>query len=202
MTVRRCIGAVIAGGRGTRMGGRPKGLERVGNIRMIDRVAAALGEAADEVIVVANDPNATGWLAGARVIRDEYANGGALAGIHAALSHANGDVLVLPWDAPFVPGRVMMALRGSGEQTGADAAVASSSGPWGFEPLCAWYASSCRTVIEQRLDSGDLRAGAWIEDVRTIHVDVTDWGDPALLFFNVNTDDDLREANALARRAR
>ena len=94
------------------------------------------------------------------------------------------------------------SLRRSGELAGADAAVASSPGPWGFEPLCAWYASACRAVIEQRLAAGDLRAGAWLDDVHTIRVDVSDWGDPAMLFFNVNTDDDLREADALARRTR
>jgi molybdopterin-guanine dinucleotide biosynthesis protein A len=46
MTARRCTGAVIAGGRGTRMGGRAKGLERVGSARMVDRVASALRDAA------------------------------------------------------------------------------------------------------------------------------------------------------------
>jgi molybdopterin-guanine dinucleotide biosynthesis protein A len=209
MTARRCTGAVIAGGRGTRMGGRAKGLERVGSERMIDRVAAALREAADDLILVANDPGASNWLVDTldtRVVRDEYEDAGALAGIHAALgdaiAHAHADILVLPWDAPFVPGALLKLLRQSGERAGADAAVASSPGPWGFEPLCAWYAPACRAAIETRLDAGDLRAGAWLDDVHAIRVDVSDFGDPALLFFNVNTDDDLREADALVRRTR
>jgi molybdopterin-guanine dinucleotide biosynthesis protein A len=206
MTARRCTGAVIAGGRGTRMGGRAKGLERVGNVRMIDRVATALREAADDVILVANDIGASSWLGDTRVVRDEFTDAGALAGVHAALAyalaHADGDVLVLPWDAPFVPGSLLQLLRRSGELAGADAAVASSSGPWGFEPLCAWYAPVCRAAIEQRLDAGDCRAGAWLDEVNAIRVDVSDFGDPAVLFFNVNTDDDLREADALVRRTR
>jgi molybdopterin-guanine dinucleotide biosynthesis protein A len=184
------------------MGTRAKGLERVGDERMIDRVAAALVEAADDLMLVANDNAAASWLGDTRIVRDQYADAGALAGVHAALAHADGDVLVLPWDAPFVPGSLLRVLRQSGELAGADAAVASSNGPWGFEPLCAWYAPACRAVIEQRLDAGDLRAGAWLEDVHTMRVDVSDWGDPAVLFFNVNTEDDLREADALVRRMR
>jgi molybdopterin-guanine dinucleotide biosynthesis protein A len=206
MTARRCTGAVIAGGRGTRMGGRAKGLERVGSARMVDRVASALRDAADDLILVANDPGASSWLVDTRIVPDEYADAGALGGIHAALvdaiAHAESDILVLPWDAPFVPGALLRLLRWSGELAGADAAVASSPGPWGFEPLCAWYAPACRAPIEERLDAGDLRAGAWLDDVHAIRVDVSDFGDPSLLFFNVNTDDDLREADALVRRSR
>jgi molybdopterin-guanine dinucleotide biosynthesis protein A len=206
MTARRCIGAVIAGGRGTRMGGRAKGLERVGSVRMIDRVASALRGAADDLILVANNPSASTWLADTRVVRDSYADVGALGGIHAALvdaiAHTDADLLVLPWDAPFVPAALLILLRRSGELADADAAVASSPGRWGFEPLCAWYTPTCRTAIEQRLDAGDLRAGAWLDDVNAIRVDVSEFGDPARLFFNVNTDDDLREADALVRRTR
>lgn len=202
MTARRCTGAVIAGGRGTRMGGRAKGLERVGPDRMIDRVATALREAADDLVLVANDTGASHWLGDTRVVADIYEDAGALGGIHAALSAVDSDILVLPWDTPFVPGALLKLLRRSGELAGADAAVASSPGPWGFEPLCAWYTPACRTAIEQRLDGGDLRAGAWLNDVHAIRVDVSDFGDPSLLFFNVNSEDDLREADALVRRMR
>jgi len=55
----RCTGAIIAGGRAARFGGALKGLELVGGTRIIDRVAAALRESCDELIVVANDPAAT-----------------------------------------------------------------------------------------------------------------------------------------------
>ena len=78
MTARRCTGAVIAGGRGTRMGGRAKGLERVGPDRMIDRVATALREAADDLVLVANDTGASRWLGDTRVVADIYEDAGAL----------------------------------------------------------------------------------------------------------------------------
>lgn len=189
-----CTGAIIAGGRSTRMGGVRKGLERIQCERMIDRVADALRLACDELIVVSNDESAAEWIPGATVVRDVRPGAGALSGVHAALSHADGAVLVLAWDSPFVPGALLRALRETGERTGADAVVTSSDSPDGFEPLCAWYAPGCRAAIDRRLDAGEFRAAGWQGDVRTHRLDPSPWGDPGVMLFNVNSPDDLLRA--------
>jgi molybdopterin-guanine dinucleotide biosynthesis protein A len=191
-----CTGAIIAGGRATRFGGMAKGLERVGGVRIIDRVAAALGESCDEVIIVANEPAARGWIPGTRVVADVRPGAGALGGVHAALADAREAVLVLAWDSPFVPGGLMRALRDAGETAGADAAVPLSNSPLGFEPLCAWYRAACRATVERHLDSGDLRAGGWQDEVAAVRLDASPWGDPDEIFFNVNTAADLAMADS------
>jgi molybdopterin-guanine dinucleotide biosynthesis protein A len=196
-----CTGAIIAGGRATRFGGVAKGLEKVGGVRIVDRVAAALRESCDELIVVANDPSAPDWLPGTRVVRDIRADRGALGGVHAALSSARDAALVLAWDSPFVPAGLMRALRDAGETAGADAAVPASGSPWGFEPLCAWYRTSCLAAVERHLDSNDLHAGSWLREVNSVQLNSSPWGDADEIFFNVNSADDLAMANALARRA-
>jgi molybdopterin-guanine dinucleotide biosynthesis protein A len=201
MTARaHCTGAIIAGGRATRFGGVAKGLERVGGTRIIDRVAAALAEACDDLVIVANDAAAASWIPGTRVVTDVRPDAGALGGVHAALAHAAHAVLVLSWDSPFVPGGLLCALRAAGDAGGADAAMAASHSPWGFEPLCAWYGAACRAAIERHLDAGDLRAGGWQHDVRTVRVDSSPWGDPDEIFFNVNSAADLAMANARPAR--
>jgi molybdopterin-guanine dinucleotide biosynthesis protein A len=201
----RCTGAIIAGGRATRFGGVAKGLERVGGVRIVDRVAAALGEACDDLVIVANDDAAVGWIPGIRVVPDLRGGAGALGGVHAALAYARETardaIAVLAWDSPFVPGALMRALRDSGENAGVDAAVPTSGSPWGFEPLCAWYRVSCAPVVERHLDAGDLHAGSWLRDVKAIQVESSPWGDPDEIFFNVNSADDLAMANSLAQRA-
>ena len=194
-----CTGAILAGGRSTRMGGVSKGLERVQGERMIDRVAVALRVACDELIVVSNDELAAEWIPGVPVVRDERPGAGALSGVHAALKHATlrhaeGAAIVLAWDSPFVPGTLLRALRETGERTGADAVVTESDSPDGFEPLCAWYAPSCRAAVERRLDAGEFRAAGWQSDVVTRRLDPSPWGDPRVMLFNVNTPDDLRRA--------
>lgn len=196
---RRCVGAILAGGQASRMGGAPKGLALVGGTRMIDRAAAALRDAADDLMLVANDPSAGEWLPGTRVVRDARPGLGALSGIHAALAAADGDVLVLPWDVPFVPAALLRALRDAGELDNADACAPASGSPWGFEPLCAWFARDALPAVDALLDAGDGRAGALATRARFVTMDATHWGSPDEIFFNVNTPADLAYADARAQ---
>lgn len=164
---------------------------------MIDRAVRALREAADDVILAASDPQAATWLPGVTVVRDTRTGVGALGGVHAALTAAASAVLTLPWDAPFVPGALLRALREAGELEGADAAVPVSDSPWGFEPLCAWYAPTALAAVERLIESGDHRAGSLERHVSVLRVDVRAFGDPNTLFFNVNTPADLAHAEEL-----
>ena len=200
MTASRCTGAILAGGASSRMGGTPKGLMEIGGARMIDRAAAALRGAADTMMVVANDPAASGWLRGVPAVPDQRPGLGALSGIHAALRASGTDVLVLAWDVPFVPAALLRALRDTGELEGAGVAAPASRSPWGFEPLCAWFSQSALGAVEALLDAGDGRVGALGQTLRLQTVDISSWGDPDDIFFNVNTPSDLERAAVIAAR--
>jgi molybdopterin-guanine dinucleotide biosynthesis protein A len=164
---------------------------------VIDRVAAALAAATDELLLVANDPAAHGWMMGVRVERDVRTGCGGLGGIHAALSHARTDIVVAAWDMPFVPSRLVHALRAFGRF--ADVVVPESDSKRGVEPLCAYYSLRCLKFIERRLDANDRRVTSFFPDVNVARIaarEVATLGDPARMFMNVNTPDDL----ALAER--
>ena len=196
-------GVVLAGGAASRYGGRPKGLERVGGRRIIDRVAEALARATDALLLIANDPAASGWLPGVRVAGDVRAGLGSLGGIHSALVQAGGGpVLVVAWDMPFVPVPLLWALRRLGASAGVDAAVPESGGSRrGVEPLCAFYGPACRAAIERRLDEGDHRVISFYEDVRVARLgadEVARFGDPAVMFMNVNSPEELALAEGHA----
>ncbi len=200
----RCTGVILAGGQATRYGGAPKGLERVGGRRIVDRVADALVEAADSLLLVANDPAAAEWLADVPCVRDVRPGLGGIGGIHAALVHAQSPVLVVAWDMPFVPASLLGELRAVGERRNADAVVPESGSRRGLEPLCAWYSPRCISAIEQRLDAGDRRVIGFYEDVELVRLSseaVARHGDPSLLFLNVNAPDDLDFAERHAAAA-
>jgi molybdopterin-guanine dinucleotide biosynthesis protein A len=191
----RCVGVILAGGAATRFGGAPKGLQLVDGRRIIDRVAEALRGATDDLLLVANQPEAPQWLAGVRVAQDLRRGEGALGGIHAALAHAHGcPVLIVAWDMPYASEGLLRALRAAGER-GYEAVVPESeTSGRGVEPLCAWYAPACLPAIERRLDAGDRRVVGFFDDVRVHRLplaEVSQWGDPARMFFNVNRPDDL-----------
>ena len=70
----------------------------------------------------------------------------------------------------------------------------------GVEPLCAFYAPSCLPAIEQSLADGDRRVIGFHERVRVARLpadEVSAFGDPGLLFMNVNTQDDLARAEQI-----
>lgn len=192
-------GAILAGGRASRFGGRPKGLEPVGGTRIVDRVAAAVELAIGQApLLVANDPQAQTWLPGVTVISDVVPDCGSLGGIYTALVAGDGPVLVVAWDMPFVTAEFLAALIGGAE--GWDAVVPQSEGPRGVEPLCAVYGPACREPIRRMLEEEDYRAIGFHDQVRvkTLPRDVVEqFGPPETLFFNVNAPEDLVQAEDL-----
>lgn len=191
-----CVGAILAGGRSSRFGS-PKGLATVGDARIVDRVAAALREASDALLLVANDAEAAGWLPGVPCTADRIAGAGALGGIHAALDEARAPVLVLAWDMPWPSASLLRELRATGERVGPGCLGVVPTGASGPEPLCAWYAPAMRTEIEAMLARGERRARAVadIPGVIALPLDaVARHGDPTRLFANVNTPADLADA--------
>lgn len=192
-----CTGVILAGGRASRYGGRPKGLERVGGERIIDRVAARLREVVDDLLLIANTPDADAWLPGVRRRSDVILDAGSLGGIHAALSHAGTSVLLVAWDMPFVPTALLRRLLTLGES--ADAAVPESESKRGLEPLCAYYSQACLAPIERRLGQDERRVVAFFDDVKVARLpfdEVQRFGNPASMFMNVNSPEELALANS------
>ena len=195
-------GAILAGGEAIRYGGRPKGLELVGGVRILDRLVevftGALGSAP---VLIANAPDAAQWRPGLRVVPDVRPGFGVLGGIYTAVVSAPAPVVLAAWDMPFVTVELIRAL--AGELTTHDACLPESDGHRGVEPLCAAYGPACRGPIEASLARGDLRAIAFHQGINAGILPlarVAALGEPARLFFNLNTPEDLAEANALWQR--
>jgi molybdopterin-guanine dinucleotide biosynthesis protein A len=164
----------------------------VAGVRIIDRVAVSLRHVTDDLLLVANAPDAADWLPGVCTGADIVPNAGGLGGIHAALHHAQSAVLVVAWDMPFVPAGLLSRLRALGDN--ADVAVPESGSRRGVEPLCAFYGPGCLPAIERALERGDLRVVGFHDEVRVARLPaatVSEFGDPAQLFLNINTPDDL-----------
>ncbi|HYL29412.1 MAG TPA: NTP transferase domain-containing protein [Gemmatimonadales bacterium] len=195
----RVAGAVLAGGGATRFEGRPKGLARVAGARILDRLVDVFGEALGAApLLIANAPDAPTWRPDLRVVADVRPGMGSLGGIYTAVVEAPAPVVCVAWDMPFVtPGLVRALADGLAEW---DAFLPESDGRRGVEPLCAAYGPACAAAIAASLEAGDLRAIGFHHAVRVGRLPleaVRRLGDPARLFFNINTADDLARADAL-----
>ena len=174
----------------------------MGGERILDRLVRTLTEALGAPpLLVANAPDAAGWRSGLLVVPDVRPGLGSLGGIYTAVTEAPAPVVAVAWDMPFVSVPLVRAL-GEGLAT-SDAMLPESGGRRGVEPLCAAYGPACRDAIAATLDAGDLRAIGFHPRIRVGILPLSDirgFGDPELLFFNVNTADDLARADELWRR--
>lgn len=195
-------GAILAGGSASRFSGRPKGLEQVGGDRIIDRVARSLQAATGQPpILVANAADAGKWRPDLTVVGDAIRDCGSLGGIYTSLIVAEGPVLVVAWDMPFVSVELLEELirRSDGYDVFLPARAGSRTG---VEPLCGVYAPGCQAAIRERLADEDLRATGFLDFVKvgTLTPEETaQFGNPDTLFFNVNTPADLTKAQELWR---
>lgn len=199
----RVRGAILAGGGATRFGGKPKGLELVGGERILDRlVRVAENALGAPPLLVANAPDAGSWRPDLRTVPDLRSGLGALGGIYTAVMEAPAPVVCVAWDMPFVSAELIAQLAQALKD--ADAVLPQSGGRRGVEPLCAAYGPACADAISASLDEGDLRAIGFHHRIRVGILSlerIRALGDPELLFFNVNTADDLAKADQLWHRA-
>lgn len=187
------LGAVLAGGASSRFGA-PKALARVGGRRLVDRVLAAVQGAAGRAVLIANDPRITAAVASRP---DEQAGAGPVGGIVTALRWAREEglpgALCVACDMPFVsPGLLRMIVSAAAESPGM-IVVPESGGRRGFEPLCAYYPVEALDVAEDARAPHQL-----IARFPTRRITVHEAGDPGILFFNVNTPEDLERAERIA----
>lgn len=195
------IGAIIAGGLNTRYGAL-KAFETVGTQRIIDRVIHTLRSVTPELILIANDANAYAE-ADLPMRPDAIAGIGALGGLHSALQWAEelgaSGILAVACDMPFLNADLLRMLIERAAVSGADVVSPESGGRRGIEPLCAYYSVRCLPAIEQAITRGDQRMIGFHDQVVIERIpleEVIQFGDPTVLFMNVNT----REERALAEQ--
>ena len=169
--------AILAGGRGRRMGGAKKALIEIDGRRIVDRQLDVLAPLFDEVLLVVADP--AGWeVPRARVVVDRAPLEGPLAGLEAALEEA-GDLFVVACDLPFLDGELIARICAVDSQ----AVVLRVNGR--PQPLHARYAASVLPFVDARLQRGARRMLELLDDLQVA------WIDSATPLLNVNTPDDL-----------
>ena len=138
------LGALLAGGRGARLGGAKATVEACGR-PLLAWSLDALREAVDDVVVIAK-PGTPLPPCDVPVHRDEPEDFHPRHGIVSALRRASGrPVVVVPCDMPLVPPALLSVLLDVVED-GAPAAMPRTEGR--VHPLCAAYAPSILAELE------------------------------------------------------
>jgi molybdenum cofactor guanylyltransferase len=195
----RIAAVIIAGGRSSRMG-REKAFEQVGHHSILERTMLRLRSQAETLVINANGYAGRFGEAGLAVIPDRRDDlGTPLAGLHTALSLADMEgfdaVLTVPSDCPFLPDNLAARLV----QAKALAAIAASGGQAHF--VTGLWRPVLLQQLQKALDRPNLpRLQDWAREVEAA---IVEWAvQPYDPFFNVNTVEELAEANRIAAEFR
>ena len=198
MTAAVDAAAIIAGGRGRRLGGLDKSELVIGGRRIIDRQLAALGQVAPRVLVVADDHHRF-RASGLQVCGDLLPGAGPLGGLHTALTRSPGPrTLVVAGDLPFLSAAFLRHLAVRAPH--ADAVMPRNAD--GLQPLCAVYDRRCADAVRTRIARGQRRLLDLAGALRVAEVgpeEVAAFDPDGMLLFNVNTPAD--HARAVSRAA-
>jgi molybdopterin-guanine dinucleotide biosynthesis protein A len=194
------FGAILAGGLARRMGGGDKPLRLLAGRPLLAEVIDRLRPQARALVLNANRDAERFAAYGLPVVADGLAGyPGPLAGVLAALDWAAAQgaaawVVTVPGDAPFIPPDLVARLHSARAEAGATLAIAASGGR--THPVIGLWPVSLRADVHRALTVEGVRKMGLFTGRYPLAV--AEWAimelDP---FFNINTAEDLAEAQRL-----
>ncbi|HEX7682095.1 MAG TPA: molybdenum cofactor guanylyltransferase MobA [Trinickia sp.] len=194
----RITGLILAGGRGTRMGGLDKGLQPLAGEPLARHVARRLAPQVGALLISANrhlqQYRQLGAAFGARIVEDaSHDFPGPLAGLLAGLRATSSELtLCTPCDTPNLPLDTASRLAAALDAAKADVAVAATVNPDGqlsLHPVVALVRASLADDLAAYLDAGERKVRTWY--ARHKHVEVPFEDERA--FYNANSLQELAD---------
>jgi molybdenum cofactor guanylyltransferase len=200
----RVAAAIIAGGRGTRLGTVDKTALTIAGRSILDRQREALQGRFSRLLLVLGDTTPAALPSDLVVLRDRAPSGsGPLAGLDAVMASLAAEeeaVVCLAADMPFLSTPALELLRDTAPE--AQAVVPLIHGQ--PEPLFARYARSCAPAISAALQSGRLKTSGFLASVLVHWLPEAQLRavDPDLASLeNINTPEDLARAEHRAAKS-
>ncbi|AJE45448.1 molybdenum cofactor guanylyltransferase MobA [Celeribacter indicus] len=194
-------GVVLAGGQGRRLGGIDKSLVTLGGVPLVARVLARLAPQCARLAISANGDPARYAAFGCPVLPD--ADGelqGPLAGVLAGLDWARREgfaaLVTAATDTPFLPEDLVARLCAGASRSGlAVAAEEEAGGVLRWHPTFALWPVALRGDLRAALRQDERRMRRFAEGQGAVPVVFA--SGPVPPFFNINTPEDLAEAERL-----
>jgi len=194
------LGLILAGGRARRLGGADKASLSLGGESLLAHAVARLAPQCAGLVVNANGDPARFAAFALPVVADDPADfSGPLAGVLAGLDYARRQrpdvdhIVSLAVDTPFAPTDLVARLVEAKRASGARLSVAASAGQR-HHVVALWPVALSDDLRAAVVGEGLRRAEAFLDRYT---VAVAEWSaKPFDPFFNINTAEDLVEAEA------
>lgn len=198
-------GVILAGGRSSRMGGGDKCLRLIGGIPMLERIITRMRPQVQDLALNANgDPGRFAGY-GLPVIGDTIAgHAGPLAGVLAGLEWAAAQfghthIVTVSSDAPLVPLDLVQRLVEAND--GSESRMVLAATINGLQPVIGLWPVTLAPALEQYLSAANAKVMDFVadHDLKSVEFPLIEReGLNADPFFNVNTPEDLAQAERLA----
>ncbi len=171
---------------------------------LVQRVVKRLQPLGQEIAIIARDPTAYAFL-NLPVYTDVQPGRGALGGVLTALSVADTPfVAMIACDMPFVNPELLLYQWNLIQESSFDVVIPVHKEK--LQPFHALYrADTCLPAVLDAMEKGEQKVVSWLDSVLTYRIPTTeiDGFAPAhLSFLNLNTPDDFRFAEEIARNYR
>ncbi|WP_440480561.1 molybdenum cofactor guanylyltransferase MobA [Ramlibacter tataouinensis] len=191
-------GIVLAGGRGSRMGGADKGLQNFNGMPLALHALLRLQPQVGDTLVNANRNLAAYESFGVPVWPDALADyPGPLAGFLTGLEQCSTPWLVtVPCDTPLFPPDLVRRLGEAAEREDAEIAMASApeaDGQQRTQPVFCLLRHGLLESLVRFTQDGGRKIDKWTAQHRTVVVPFGPPADDPRAFFNANTLAELRE---------
>ncbi|MEO0913483.1 MAG: molybdenum cofactor guanylyltransferase MobA [Pseudomonadota bacterium] len=193
------LAIILAGGQATRMGGGDKCLLKLQGRPLLDHILERLRSQAAHIALNANGDPARFKAWGLPVLPDSVADhpgplAGVLAGLDYAATQGADTILTVAGDTPFFPHDLAARLEAARREAKTPLAMATTPGEGRHlnrHPTFGLWPVSLREDLRAALHSGTRKIIAWTDPHGCAKAHFEDSPDP---FFNINTPEDLAEA--------
>ena len=198
-------GIVLAGGRGSRMGGVDKGLQLYNGTALAKHAIEQLQPQVGHLLINANRNldiyQAWDLPVSADVLMDGITDfAGPLAGFLIGLQHCKTPYLMtVPCDTPRFPSDLVSRLADALSQQDAEIAMVSSPDEEGVlrhQPVFCLMKRDLVESLKTFTDAGGRKIGAWAAQHKLVRINFNEVYDDPKAFYNANTLEDLQQLSS------
>jgi molybdenum cofactor guanylyltransferase len=189
--------AILAGGANRRFGGELKALMQWEGVPIIEQYLRVLNPLTDDLLVISNTPEVLSFC-NARVYPDLIPGHGPLSGIHAAISYAlHQHIMIVACDMPFLPAHLIPLIFQEAITNPGKVIIPRHAG--GLEPMFSCWPKGAGVKLGFWLkESNNNKILRFVEDHALMKT--ANFADQPIenhMFMNINTQDDYLIATAL-----
>lgn len=177
---------ILAGGKGSRLGGQDKGLVLYQGKPLVEHILERIKPQVGNILINANRNHDTYRAYGYPVINDTMRDyQGPLAGFSAAMQVIETEYMItLPCDSPLIPDDLVGRLIASLQDNPSSIAVAHNGQR--LQPMHALIPVKLQNSLNKFLANGDRKVALWHAQH---HYIATDFSDIPQAFANINTEE-------------